>query len=400
MAGMESWAAFSARALEIDIGTGLLDELKNAGISSFGKMAFICAANPNSGDDTPLVEAVEALIGRRPDANDMLPLRRLWYESHAIAISDMKSRLERTAGDAPRQMPLAERMQRLKRQKETLTGLQIDQTLEPAHAVVDKVQSMLEENCLHYLPPDKCVSREQEASKEKPEPAVSFDSSGNIKIGRKAQELSCDVGGELKLRRALTRRSLAINQAGLASFDKLEEWNNHLFNTLMRDPPHGYKYVATQQILTADKEYWTRIAQETRGALQITAGADPPLNEPLTRFMHAPEISCLMTPLPVLKGQTVQHDASSSSAAANPKGSGKKGGKPSPDSDPKKVTAKSLLSSLPEGCQSKLPSGKWLCLFYNKGICKHQKKKQCPNGLHQCYYVGCDKKRPYIECSH
>ena len=151
MAGMESWAAFSARALEIDIGTGLLDELKNAGISSFGKMAFICAANPNSGDDTPLVEAVEALIGRRPDANDMLPLRRLWYESHAIAISDMKSRLERTAGDAPRQMPLAERMQRLKRQKETLTGLQIDQTLEPAHAVVDKVQSMLEENCLHYL---------------------------------------------------------------------------------------------------------------------------------------------------------------------------------------------------------------------------------------------------------
>ena len=76
---------------------------------------------------------------------------------------------------------------------------------------------MLEENCLHYLPPDKCVSREQEASKEKPEPAVSFDSSGNIKIGRKAQELSCDVGGELKLRKALTRRSLAINQAGLAS---------------------------------------------------------------------------------------------------------------------------------------------------------------------------------------
>ena len=128
---------------------GVLYELKNAGISSFGKTAFICAANPTSGDDTALFDAVEALIGRKPDATEMMPLRRLWYESHAIAISDMKSRLERTAGDAPRQMPSAERMQRLKRQKEALTGLLIDQTLEPAHAVVDKVQSMLEDKCLH-----------------------------------------------------------------------------------------------------------------------------------------------------------------------------------------------------------------------------------------------------------
>ena len=376
-----------------------LDELKDASITSFGKLAFICAANPTSGDDKPLSDAVEQLIGRKPDPAEMMPLRRLWYESHAIAISDMKSRLERTAGDAPRQMPLAERMQRLKRQKDTLTGLQIDQTLEPAHGVVDKVQSMLEENCLHYLAPDKCASREQEASKDGPEPAVSFDSSGNIKVGRKAQELSCDINGELRLRKALTRRSLAFNQAGLASFDKLEEWNNHLFNTMMREPPQGYKYVTTQQALTADREFWTRIAQDTRGELQITAGAAPPLDRYIDRFIHAPEISCLITPLPVLRNVETPSSHSAPSAPSNPKGSGKgkSGGK---EADPKRVTAKSLLSSLPSGCQSKLPNGKWLCLFYNKGICKHQKKKQCPNGLHQCYYVGCDKKRPYIECSH
>ena len=64
------------------------------------------------------------------------------------------------------------------------------------------------------------------------------------------------------------------------------------------------------------------------------------------------------------------------------------------------MTAKLLLASLPDGCQSKLPTGKWICLFYNKGICKNQKKGQCANGLHQCYYKGCNKKVPYIECSH
>ena len=39
-------------------------------------------------------------------------------------------------------------------------------------------------------------------------------------------------------------------------------------------------------------------------------------------------------------------------------------------------------------------------MFYNKGICKNQKKAQCANGLHQCFYTGCNKKVPYIECSH
>ena len=57
---------------------------------------------------------------------NMIPLRMLWFESHAIAISDMKARVERTSSDTPRQMPLAERMSRLKRQKEELKGLQID----------------------------------------------------------------------------------------------------------------------------------------------------------------------------------------------------------------------------------------------------------------------------------
>ena len=54
MAGLESWPAFQARALEIQMTSEFLDALKLVGIDSFGKLAFICAANPASGDDTPL----------------------------------------------------------------------------------------------------------------------------------------------------------------------------------------------------------------------------------------------------------------------------------------------------------------------------------------------------------
>ena len=276
MAGLESWPAFQARALEIQMANECLEALKLVGIDSFGKLAFICAANPASGDDAPLRNAVEALLGSAVDEAHMIPLRRLWFESHAIAISDMKARLEHTATDTPRQMPLAERMSRLKRQKEELKGLQIDAALEPSHSLVDKAQAMVEENCVHYLSTDKCVSRELEASKDRQEQAISFDTSGNIKVTRKAHDLKCDTSGELKLKQALTRRSLALNQRGLASFNVLEEWNNHLFSTILREPPAGYHFVSIQQILAADKFYWTRVSQETRGQLQIVAGAEPP----------------------------------------------------------------------------------------------------------------------------
>ena len=52
---------------------------------------------------------------------------------------------------------------------------------------------------------------------------------------------------------AKSRRSLGLNQTGLASFNILEEWNNHLFSTILREPPAGYHFVSIQQILAADK---------------------------------------------------------------------------------------------------------------------------------------------------
>ena len=212
---------------------------------------------------------------------------------------------------------------------------------------------------------------------------------------RKALDLKCDTSGELKLKQALTRRSLALNQTGLASFNVLEEWNNHLFATILREPPSGYHFVSIQQILAADKFYWTRVSQETRGQLQIVAGAE---DQKLKDFMFAPEVASLMTFLPA--GKSAKADTDQSDPRPGPPRPGPP--KPGPKSNPfdKKVTAKSLLTSLPEGCQSKLPTGKWICLFFSKGICKNQKKSQCANGLHQCYFKECNKKVPYIECSH
>ena len=77
---------------------------------------------------------------------------------------------------------------------------------------------MVEDGIVSYLPPQKCPSREHEVAKDKLDNAISFSADGNLKITKKAADLSCDVQGEVRIRSALTRRSLAFDQVGLAGF--------------------------------------------------------------------------------------------------------------------------------------------------------------------------------------
>ena len=148
---------------------------------------------------------------------------RLYFEGRTYAVSDMQARIDRTADDKPRSMPLAERMARIERQRINLVGVTWTAELEPSHKLVDKIVAMQDEGTLLFIPPQACVSRVQEIQQEKHEMALTFDALGGIKMGKKAEELRCDTNGDLNLRNAWTRRNLAYDQAGLASFVVLEK---------------------------------------------------------------------------------------------------------------------------------------------------------------------------------
>lgn len=57
----------------------------------------------------------------------------------------------------------------------------------------------------------KHCSRASEVNSIKKDPTVSMDSSGNLKVGNKPNEPSCEANTELKLRAAWQRRSLAMD---------------------------------------------------------------------------------------------------------------------------------------------------------------------------------------------
>ena len=397
---MESVANFTSRAKEIGMAEGLIESMKDNGVNTFSKLAYICSSNPTSGDDSKLKEALEALIGRVLTPVEMISIRQLWFESYTFAMTELEERVKKTPSDTPKALPMAERLVRIEKQKNKLTGLIFDQFTEPAHSLTDKAHAMVEDGVLTYLSPE--ISRHDEIQNQKSEHQVTFDGQGNLKISKKASELSCDTSGELRIRQALTRRSLAMDQAGLCTFSKMEKWHTTMMHATMRTPPSGHKYVTMQQVLSADKELWGLMSQETRGQLKVAAGQDPPLDVHMATLSQSPQVLCFMTPLPAGKSEP-------------PKGNTPPPPKQVPKSDPPQPRTgqppfkrkfeggkgiKDLLQSMPSNCTSKLDLGKFICLHYNNGTCKKQKSSSCNMGAHVCYYKGCHKKRPYIECSH
>jgi len=385
-----------------DLISGLID----GGVDTFGKLAHICSVSPTSGDDGPLKEALTSILtgGVVLTPQEMILMRRLWFESYTLTVTELTNKLQKNPSDTPKSIPLAERLVRIDEQKERLKGLVYDQFLEPAHSLTDRVQSMLEDGVVTYLTPEKCVSRHDEIQSNKSEQQLCFDSQGNVKVTKTESQLSCDVTGELRLRQCLTRKALAFDQIKLCSFDVMETWHNSMVQALMRKPPAGHRYVTVQQILSADKELWNLLSQNTRGKLRVSIGEPPALDSEIKVLMSSPAVLCFMTPLhgQTQKTETPKPVLHPAPKPGPPKGESK-GNNRQPGAKRKHegaTTVKELLQNMPTDCTSKTEQNKFICLHYNNGTCKKQKASSCNMGLHVCYYKGCGKKRPYIECEH
>ena len=406
MALLESVAGFKARAFEIGMADTLVQRLTDAGIDTFGKLAYICRVCSTSGDDRPLKDALQQLVvdGDQLTPQEPILIRRLWFESYTLTVTEIQNKMQRNPIDTPKTIPLAERLVRVEEQHERLEGLIYDQFWEPAHALTDKVQAMLEDGVVTYLAPEKCVSRRDEIQGTKNDQQLSFDLQGNVKVTKAESQLNCDMTSEMRLRQCLAQKALAFDQIKLCSFDVIETWHNAMVQALMSKLPAGHNYVPIQQIMAADRELWSFLLQNTRGKLKVTVGQPPPLDVELETLRKSPPVLCFMTPLP---GQPQKVETPKTPLQATPKpGSPKTPQQPSktPSGTKRKFegdgTTKELLQNLPPNCTSKTGQNKSSCLHLNNGTCERRKVASCNMGARICYFKGCGKKRPYIECGH
>ena len=396
---LDSRVAFQQRAAQVDIPTADIDALEVAGIDTFAKYAFCSQYQPGAPDERPLIEFLTNCLGGAPTEAMMSKYRRLFFESHALCLQDLRQKVERTDHTETKVLPLAEKVERINQVKAKLPGVLITQQLEPSHQLVDKVVQQWEENSLRYMELSACNSREQEILAEKSQPSLSFDASGNIKVTKKQELAQCSLTGDLRLRSAMQRRALAYEIAGIASFVVLERWSNMLFERLQQEPPNGYRYVTHDQLLRADKALWLRVAEETRAQVQGD-GVRKPVEEAIEKWSIHPEIQYHIMPMP---------SGSSSSNANKPQQSNSPSqNKPViKDNDNKTSKGKGKGKQkgkiqIPEDCEIKFGENqKPICMKYNIGTCRGNVKpgKRCQYGFHVCWKKSCHKHHSAVECT-
>ena len=103
-------------------------------------------------------------LAAEPSIGEMAALRRIQFEASTLMVAHVKSQVNQDAAgsDAVRKIPAAEKQQRLRDQKARLGGVIIEGETEPSYALIDLVNSMVDNNCVLWIPPSKCRKRESE----------------------------------------------------------------------------------------------------------------------------------------------------------------------------------------------------------------------------------------------
>ena len=296
MAGaLESRAFFLERCGIIGVSDDTVGRLEAKGFRTMAEWAFCCSYVPGAASEDPLLEVIDDVLGGR-DAAKLPSLRRLFFEAYTMAASDMKSRVERTGEEAPRQLALAERRSRAKELQDTLKGLRLEGELEPSHALVDFCVALYEDNRLRYIEWQFCTKRDQEIIGEKKDKEWKPDSQGVIRERVSTRKASAELGSDLRLKLALQRRGLAMDIALLLRFAVHEKLVEEMARAYLEHPPEGFTRVSLEQLQRADQMAFTLMAESTRDGIR-PVGDKRPLDQALEDAINSPRFRMALLPL-------------------------------------------------------------------------------------------------------
>ena len=384
---IESQAVLEARLKAVGFSDDVKDKFIAAGITCLSQLAFMSSY---SSDESPLIDAFKDILTREPTLGEKANMRRVFNEAYASVTAEMRQNVERVEETTVRKLSQPERHDRYTKQTARLTGLSIKGATEPGDSLVDAFCGMYDDNRLRFLEWEKYVSKDQEMQSEgKKITSFALDQgSGKLKIENKGPGEKADASSDIMVLQALTRRSLAMDQANLVSYVKMQAWVDRLLRCRTEEAAPGYSNPSLRQIMLADQKLFIELADRTRSGIQATA-AGKPIDDIIETVMYLNEVTCLLQPLPKLKevSGVREHVSEPYIQKGKGKGKGKKGG-----------TASRMPSDL-VGCRSHTNSGSPICYGFNLKTCSETVKDgRCSKGFHICAVPRCGKHRPAIDC--
>ena len=389
MSLVESTAAFNQRCDEIVEDGSLRTSLDAQGIRSHSAMAFSMGTPQMTPTEEQFVALAQRIFGAGYSVGQLSALRRLHFESTTLVISMVRERVTSDSadkGDAARKIPLAEKRQRKEDQMARLTGISMVGELDPSHALLDLANQMLESGAIVWLAPSKCSKRDDEVQQALKDSKSSVQvENAQLKVGPSTNTVEAEWNSELKFQWCMMRRGLAMDQCRVLSWGIHQQWVNYMLNLLSRPVSPGFQQIKLEQLVRADREMRTILAQEVTGSLKMT-GNDIPLDAHVKRLTTDPRVTMLLLPLP--SNQKVSEPAGGPTrpaptrpAAAAPKRQGKR-----------KTRAERGCPDELKKYNMKISSGQ-VCWNYNlKDGCQlptNGKPARCQRGLHIC--ANCHK---------
>ncbi len=388
-----SAASFEHRAVEVGLTEGDVDALKLNDIKNFNNLAFAVCSQPGQVDDTRLTNLMDNVFPRGTSIGMQAAIRQLCYEALTVAVAAIRQRVEQSE-DAPiRKLPAQERDERLRRLRERITGFSITGDHEPGYSLIDMYATMMEESTFKIIPLSKCISREQELQSAKSDKKIVVLEDHQLQIKEKNAELAADLSSELRVQLAFIRRGLAMDIAGIVTYNSYEKVMREYMSHLTKVAPPGYKAADISAILRADKELWTKASDMCRSNMRPAADGSLPMDKALiSLYLSAPVLFHLL-PLPTGRHAKRGRDSSpSEDVVRKKKKDDKKKKKESPPIKPPRTRVPDALRGF-SGVNSKKQR---VCFDYNlmHGCANptelSNKIPKCKKGLHECIKCGGD----------
>eukprot|EP00435_Cladocopium_sp_Y103_P038542 s3318_g10.t1 len=297
----ESNASFKHRAQQIQLTDDHIQALYDNDIRCFNHLAFAVNGQTGQLDQERFQNLVDMICPRGATIGVQAGLKQLAYESLTVAVAAIKQRIE-SPEDGTRKLPAQEKDQRLRVMREKITGFEIKGDYEPAHCVIDAFATMLEEGALRHFPLSRCVSREHELLSIKTERQVVMLEGQQLHVKPKGAELSSELGNELRVHQAMIRRGLALEMSNVATYSVHEKVMREFMSHLNRTAPPGYKVATIDAVLRADKELWTRVADQVRSDMRADKNGDLPVDKALEELYASASVSFNLLPLPGAHG--------------------------------------------------------------------------------------------------
>ncbi|CAJ1425255.1 unnamed protein product [Effrenium voratum] len=208
---MDSEAVLKARLTEACLPEGNVNVLLGKQITTLRKLAYSVCTPTATASDAQLNALVKTSETEEVGVAILAAIRQVHFEAQTLAVAALKNLVEPKKDSAATELPFVERNERIRLQKGRLQGLDLSGALENAHSNYDLVFAMREQNSLKYLGPAKFPSRKQEVMQEKCLQELKVDSSGSIVFSEKKKDMEAELGTELLMRDALTRRALSFD---------------------------------------------------------------------------------------------------------------------------------------------------------------------------------------------